>query len=858
MVKVFLNKHGKSLAKATVSLAILAFIIYSLSKEIQSLDFAKTFLLIRELPIQSLFLMTAVGILAVSAITIYDFLIVRYLKLDIDLFTIFNVSFIASTINNISGLGALTGASIRSVMFKKGDQNTDILDYNLLLVPSIAVGLGVFTLFSLLFYRYLEPIIEKYNFIILAIIGFIIYLASFFFVDIVFYKLTKKEKHVNDSKRFILKLNLLLSSTLQWILSFTLFVIIVKHFDSDIEIAIIFPIYTLGCIATIISMLPGGVGSLDLIVLAGLQSYGVLPEHILASLILYRVFYYFIPLIVSIIINLIAQAVDKSQASRIFDTTKFKGVVSWTTGFTTLLLSILVLFSGLVLLFSALVPGIAERIKFASELLEFPIMQLSHQLSIIIGIILVNISREIRLKVKRAYTITLWFLILGMIFTFLKGFDYEEALFLLIVLILLRVSKDSFYRKSIPIDWYGFITSAVITLFGIAIYLRISHLIISDFLRISYFKTIFTKEIINLSPNGIITYIVFILYLIISEITKKTVSKDERYEELDENKLQNFLDENPGSFQSHLIYLKDKHLYWANNNKVLIAFEKSHNIIVVMGDPIGDANFFDETINEFNSFIDEYGLKSVYYEVSESLMPLFFNNGYYFLKLGETALVDLEAYDIKNPNNKDFRNILNRFHKDGYYFEIIEGDNMDDKIYDQLKDISKEWLNSRNEMGFSLGFFDRNYLERSPIALVKKIEDQSIIAFVSLMPKYDGKSFSIDLMRHRDIVPSNTMAYLIISLILDLKAKEYKVLNLGMAPLANVGIANNAKLKERIAHLVFKFSKEIYSFSGLKQFKKKFNPSWESRYLAYEDFTMLPASIIEATRLIHAKKDRQL
>jgi phosphatidylglycerol lysyltransferase len=629
---------------------------------------------------------------------------------------------------------------------------------------------------------------------------------------------------------------------------------IIRHFNSEIGLNVILPIYTLGCIAAIISMLPGGVGSLDLIALVGFQSYGVLPEHILASLILYRVFYYFIPLIVSIATNLIAQAVDKTQTYKLFNTEKFKNVISKTSSLTNLLLSILVFFSGLVLLFSALVPGIAERIIFASKLLSFPIMQWSHQLSITIGIILLNISREIRMKVKRSYNITWWLLFLGVIFMILKGFKYEEALFLLIVLIILRASKDSFYRRSLPFDWYGFIVSALFTLALLLIFLKLSNVILLDFLKISTFKAIFSNEIKHLEPNGVIAYTSFILYVVIKELTKERISKDDRYESVDEDKVRNFFDTNKGSFLSHLIYLKDKHLYWSSSREVVIAFEKSHNIIIVLGDPIGDEKYFGEAIDEFHKFIDEYGYKSVFYEVSERLLPLYHDHGYYFLKLGETALIDLDSFDIKSSKSRDFRNILKRFDKDGYYFDIIDGKEIDNETYGQLEQISREWLNGRNEMGFSLGYLNRDYIEKAPIALVKKTEDNSIIAFVTLMPKYDNKSYSLDLMRHKNSIPSNTMAFLIISLLIYLKDKNYKILNLGMAPLSNVGITNKAHFKERVAHLVYKFGKELYSFSGLRHFKEKFSPNWESRYLAYEDLTMLPASIIEATILIHSKK----
>ncbi len=296
-------------------------------------------------------------------------------------------------------------------------------------------------------------------------------------------------------------------------------------------------------------------------------------------------------------------------------------------------------------------------------------------------------------------------------------------------------------------------------------------------------------------------------------------------------------------------------MFWSKTNKVAFAFEKSHNIVIVLGDPIGDPKYFGKAIDEFYSFIDEYGFKSVFYEVSEDYLSLYHEHGYNFFKLGETALVDLVEFDISSSKSRDFRNVLSRFKKDGYYFQMINGSELEDSLFEELSIISNEWLKGRNEMGFSLGFFDREYLEKSPISLVRRTDTNAIIAFASLMPKYDNnKSISIDLMRFLNTVPSNTMTFLIVNLILYLKEKGYMTLNLGMAPLSNVGLTQNAHFREKLGHLVFKYGKDIYSFGGLRQYKEKFNPGWESKYLAYEELTLLPASIIEATILVHSKK----
>ncbi len=49
-----------------------------------------------------------------------------------------------------------------------------------------------------------------------------------------------------------------------------------------------------------------------------------------------------------------------------------------------------------------------------------------------------------------------------------------------------------------------------------------------------------------------------------------------------------------------------------------------------------------------------------------------------------------------------------------------------DAFLEELKQISDEWLGSKKEKGFSLGFFDPAYLQKAPIAYMKNAEERSL------------------------------------------------------------------------------------------------------------------------------------
>ena len=849
------KKYIIKIIKVIFIIFMLTFLVLEAQKEIQSIDFAKTIQIMRNLSSTSLILFFLFGMICISFMTMYDFIIVKHLKLKIKPLMILNVSFVANTINNITGFGGLSGSSIRTVFFKKSATDSkDIVNYKLLLLPATGIGLSIMTVISIIRFKYIAPIIEQNKWLLILLLGFLAYNALYFFIDKIYSWYTKNNFRESSSKNLTVRLKLLLVSFIEWMIAYIFFAFICRKFNVNGDIYSILGIFTIASIVGVASMLPAGLGFFDLVILLGFHYNGVTTENTLAALLIFRFFYYFVPLTIGIISTLILHVQNGENKLRFIEKHKIKDFINQTSSITNLLLSVLVFLSGLILLVSALIPGIADRIKIAVNLFSYPILQLSHQISICIGIILIIISFEIRMKVKRAHTVTLYLLLLGSIATFLKGFDYEEAIFVGSVLILLYLSKESFYRKSLPFNWMGTLKNFIFAFVGIIIYVRLNQVIVLDFLYKYNFPSIFRDGTIHAYYIGFIVYVFLFILLLIWQLTKPRIKDDKRYEMVDEIQFKQFLEEYDGHYLTHLIYLEDKHIFWAVDNQIAIIYEKSHNLMIVLGDPIGNPKYFSEGITQFQRFIDEYGYKAAFYQVSESFLPVYHDHGFDFFKLGETALVDLEDFCMNSSKQRDFRNVISRFTRDGYVFELYKAYPND--LLDELRLISDEWLEGRKEMGFSLGWFDNKYISRAPLAIIKKTESNEIIAFASIMPSYDKKkSVSIDLMRFKKDVPNNTMTFLILNLLISYKESGYKIFNLGMAPLSNVGTNQNSHLREKIANFFTRYGKHFYSFKGLRSYKDKFDPKWEARYLAYEDISQLPSSLIEATFLIHSSKD---
>jgi phosphatidylglycerol lysyltransferase len=167
-----------------------------------------------------------------------------------------------------------------------------------------------------------------------------------------------------------------------------------------------------------------------------------------------------------------------------------------------------------------------------------------------------------------------------------------------------------------------------------------------------------------------------------------------------------------------------------------------------------------------------------------------------------------------------------------------------------LRAVSADWLSRRgvSEKGFSLGFFQPEYVRRFPAAVIDK--DGQIAAFATLWPGAGKVELSVDLMRHRESAPKNAMEVLFVRLMLWGAGQGYEWFDLGMAPLSGLEASPLAPLWSRLGRIVYRRGEAFYNFQGLRAFKEKFHPVWEPRYLAYPGGLSLPGVMADVSALV--------
>jgi phosphatidylglycerol lysyltransferase len=246
---------------------------------------------------------------------------------------------------------------------------------------------------------------------------------------------------------------------------------------------------------------------------------------------------------------------------------------------------------------------------------------------------------------------------------------------------------------------------------------------------------------------------------------------------------------------------------------------------------------------------DRHGGWTIFYEVGAQHLPLYIDLGLTLMKLGEEARVPLTSFSLDGSNRRELRRTQRQMERDGVTFEVLPAAAVP-RLLPELQAISEAWLKEKStrEKGFSMGRFDQRYLARFPIALAR--QQGTIVAFANLWTTLSKTELSVDLMRYTPAAPGRVMQYLFTELMLWGRAQGYQCFRLGMAPFSGLDSRALAPLWTRAGAFVYRHGEHFYNFQGLREYKDKFDPLWEPRYLASPGGVALPRILTNVAALI--------
>ncbi len=529
------------------------------------------------------------------------------------------------------------------------------------------------------------------------------------------------------------------------------------------------------------------------------------------------------------------------------------------------LLSLLTVAMAGINLVSAITPALLGRMLMLERIFPLQVRQGTRLATALAGFALLVLASGIWRGKRTAWIVTLAVLAVSSITHMIKGFNFEEASVSLILLVGLVVSRKRFQARSdSPSILRGFRVLGIALGFTL-VYGMIGFSMLDHHFAIRYnlwqaamqtvrmftqftdpgliattrFGRYFTDSIYII---GISTIGYALLALLAPVLIRIPADSGER------QRAAEIVREYGQTVLARFCLFPDKHYFFSPGGS-LVAYSYKNRTAIVLGDPIGPLSDALMAVKAFQAFCSRNDWQLAFYQTRQEMLSVYQRAGLKSIKIGEEAIVDLSSFTLKGGEMKPLRTTVNKMERLGYVAQISRPIH-DEALMTAWRSISDNWLkkNDRKEMKFSLGWFDREYLNSTPVISVVD-PDGRVVAFANLVDEYQYRELAVDLMRRTSNTPPGTMDYLFVSMLQYAQLEHYDRFNLGLSGLAGVGESSADPAIERALHFIYTNVNTAYNFKGLHSFKQKFSPTWMPRYLVYQSVANLPAVAVALNEL---------
>ena len=504
-----------------------------------------------------------------------------------------------------------------------------------------------------------------------------------------------------------------------------------------------------------------------------------------------------------------------------------KAAAPWTA-------AILTLAAGVMLLASAATPS--EPMRFVRVMAIEPVLliELSHFVSSILGLILVMLAFGLRARLGAAWLATVIVLIVAAPLSLVKGIIWEETAILGSLALALIPCRRAFPRSARLTRMEvtpGWLLSAACLVGGAGL-LGVWSFQNADYGEMPWWKVMASEDAARSLRAwvgaAVALLVVGVWRLLASAATPPIVGDDDPEFQRVRAILASAEVSKP---TSNLALLGDKRFLFSASGDTFLMFGVRGRSWVAMGPPVGRRDERLELIWQFRELADAHAARPGFYLLEADDLPDIVELGFAIQKLGEAAAAPLDDFTIEGTKRGNLRRAWRKASEEGATFEVIPAEAVEPLI-PELQSISDAWLagHAGGEKGFALGGFHPPYVQQFPLAVVRW--EGRIVAFATLWPVASRTAFSIDLMRYIEAGPRRIMDYLFVELIQWGREQGYAAFDFGMAPLSGLDDRPLAPMLSRVGRLIFDRGEEIYNFQGVRGYKDKYDPLWQPRYVA--------------------------
>ncbi|HEV7985516.1 MAG TPA: bifunctional lysylphosphatidylglycerol flippase/synthetase MprF [Steroidobacteraceae bacterium] len=829
----------------TVTLVIFVLVGFGLRHELAEFRFSNVLASLKSISRDALAGAVLCTAVSYGLLGFYDVLALRYLNKVVSYGRTLFTSFIAYAFGHNFGIAAFTGAAVRYRLYSSaGLSAADVAAVSAFCGVTTAIGLGVLAGLSFIADPHSGSHAVHMNHNIVFGLGIVLLLLVVLYgvwsilgpeaIEVHGWRLRAPTPQIALPQIALAVIDLAISALVLWLL---------LPRGSNVSLLVFAGAYSTAMTAAVVSHVPGGLGVFESLLVLALP--GVPADQLLGSLLAWRAVYYLLPLLAATVLfggqELKAQHSTFARIEQLA-AAYISPIVPQVTG-------ALVFVAGFSLLVTGATPSIDRRLTVLRDVLPLVVLEASHLASSVIGLALLILSRALFRRLAAAYQLTLWLLAAGMLAALLRGLEIEQMLILALVMAILRLGRRAFYRPAeimaqrfTPV-WIVSLAIVISTAVWIGFF-AYRHV---DYSHSLWWTFAFEADAPRMLRASLLVVLLAAAFLAANLLRPARPEPGVASQE-DLSRARALIC-GCSQAQANAALSGDKRLLFSAAGDAFLMYQIHGRSWVALGDPVGERSGQEELVWRFRELSDLHGGWTVFYQVSADQLPLYIDAGLTVMKLGEEARVQLTDFSLEGSARAELRTQRRRAERDGASFRVLAPDELTSML-PKLRAISDAWLEDKAaaEKSFSVGAFDEDYISHFPVAVVTCANEP--VAFASLWVSGDREEIAVDLMRFGADAPRGAMDFLFVELMLWGRAQGHHWLNLGMAPLAGLERHPLAPAWHRVGNFVFRYGEHFYNFDGLRRYKAKFTPLWESKYLASPGGLALPRILLDISVLI--------
>ena len=528
------------------------------------------------------------------------------------------------------------------------------------------------------------------------------------------------------------------------------------------------------------------------------------------------------------------------------------------------MVSILTAGMGLINVLSAVTPSIHNRIEVIDRFSPLMVRQGSHLTAALAGFALLMLASGLWRRKRIAWLLTLLVLFVSILSHLLKGLDYEEAGIAAFLGAWLVYLHPHFHARSDPPSMrQGLVTLAAATaftlLYGTAGFYLLDRHFQTNFLLLPAIRQTIVMFTQFYDPGlqpltgfgryfagsiyavGAVTFGYALLMLARPVLMRHPPNREAA------TRARAIIEQHGRTALARLAFLPDKQFFFSPGGAV-VSYVVKGRVAATLGDPIGPTQDIPRAIQAFMQFCLNNDWIPAFYQVLPDFLDAYKQAGFSAISIGQEAIVSLADFSLEGRTNKGLRSGYNKIARLGYRAEILPSPVPPD-LMSELREVSDEWLTDMHgtEKRFSLGWFDEDYLNSTKVMAVYDPQGE-LISFANILPEYARSEATIDMMRHRQSLENGVMDFLFVSLLTWAREQGLATFSLGLSSLAGIGEKPEDPAIERALHYIFEHVNRFYNFKGLHEYKDKFHPDWQPRYLVFPNPAVFPSIVLALIR----------